>query len=313
VGSIPTRSRHSRAMTVKRALVVLNPVAGRGRGSRLGRPIAEAFRDRGWHVEMRPTTRPGEERDLAFEGARDGWELVIAAGGDGTVHGVANGILAAERPETTLGIIGIGTGNDFAKLTGLPVRAVKAAVEALERGRPRRFDVGRVAGEYFTNGLGVGFDTAVLDQMQRYPNLRGFALYVAAVLRAFARFRPVTVGLASAEHTHTGPLVLAEVAIGTTAGGGFRLTPRADPTDGLFDVCAIREVGFLRFVRYLPRVIAGRHEGLAEVTAFRTAHIRITTPGIPLTVHLDGELRRYDAPSVEAEVVTQRLPVLCVS
>jgi len=311
VGSIPTRSRH-RPGGVKRAFVVVNPVAGRGRGARLARPIAETFRERGWDVDVRETTFAGEERDLADAGARAGWPLVVAAGGDGTVHGAANGILRSGVHGATLGVLAIGTGNDFAGLVGAP-REVEHGVIALERGTDHAFDVGQADTEYFTNSFGVGFDTAVLTEMNRLSGLRGPSLYLAAVYRAFVRYRAPTIAVTAREHRTSGPAMLTEVSIGRTAGGGFKLTPDADPSDGLFDVCLIRRVGLWTFLRYAPQVITGRLGGLPPITTFRTAAVRLGTPGLPLTAHLDGELRRYDGEELELRVVPRVLRVRCAT
>jgi len=297
---------------VRRAFVIVNPVAGRGRGGRLARPIAEAFRGRGWDVEMHETARPGAERDLAEAGARAGWPLIVAAGGDGTVHGAANGIVRAGVGTAALGVLGIGTGNDFARLVGAPGQ-VERGIMALENGVDRPFDVGCAGDEYFTNGFGVGFDTAVIAEMQRLPTLRGSALYLAAVYRAFLRFRAPTIAIDAPEHTASAATMLIEVSIGRTAGGGFRLTPDADPADGLFDVCQIRQVGIWMFLRYVPRVLRGTHAGLPPVTMFRSARLRIGTPGIPLVAHLDGELRRYPEESISLSVVPGALRVRCAA
>jgi YegS/Rv2252/BmrU family lipid kinase len=297
---------------VKRAFVVVNPVAGRGRGARLARPIAETFRDRGWDAEVHETRFAGEERDLAETGARAGWPLVVAAGGDGTVHGCANGILRSGVPAARLGVLGIGTGNDFAGLVGAPPQ-VERGVLALEHGRDDAFDVGQVDGEYFTNGFGVGFDTAVLTEMARLPGLRGSALYVAAVYRAFLRYRAPTITVVAAERQTSEAALLTEVSIGRTAGGGFKLTPDADPSDGLFDICMIRRVGFWTFLRYAPRVLAGTPAGLPPVTMFQSATVRVGTPGLPLVAHLDGELRHYGDHDVELRVVPRALQVRCAT
>lgn len=296
---------------MKRAFVIVNPEAGRGRGRRLARPITEAFHARGWEAEVRATTFAGEERELAAAGATAGWPLVVAVGGDGTVHGAANGLLRSGRSEqTALGVIGIGTGNDFARLIGASGKLAEG-VAALEHGTDRHFDVGEVEQEYFTNGFGVGFDTAVLLQMQRMPALRGSALYATAVYRAFLRFRAPTIELRADGREESGPAMLAEIAIGRTAGGGFRLTPEADPSDGLFDVCMIRRVGLWSFLRYLPRVVTGTHASLPPVSLFRTATVRVTTPGVPVVAHLDGELRRYEQDVLDLRVRPRALRVRC--
>jgi YegS/Rv2252/BmrU family lipid kinase len=297
---------------VKRAFVIINPVAGRGRGARLARSIADTFRSRDWEVAVRETHAPGDEGALAETGARDGWPLVVAAGGDGTVHGAANGLLRSGSRSTALGVLGIGTGNDFARLVGAPGQ-VERGVIALETDVERSFDVGEVEGEYFTNGFGVGFDTAVLKEMQGLPTLRGSALYAVAVYRAFLGYRAPTITVRSAEQAVSAPTMLTEVSIGRTAGGGFKLTPDADPSDGLFDVCMIRQVGLWRFLRWVPRVVAGTHGSLPPVTMFRTPEIQIGTPGRPLVAHLDGELRHYASDTVTLRVVPQALRVRCTA
>ena len=311
MGSIPTRSRHASGR-VKRAFVIINPTAGRGRGARLAHAIGAVFRDRGWEIQLHETRTAGEERDLAEAGARAGWPLIVAAGGDGTVHGAANGIVRSGATQTALGILGIGTGNDFARLVGAPSQ-VERGIIALEHGTDRAMDMGHVDGEYFTNGFGVGFDTAVLTEMARLPALRGSALYAVAVYRAFLRYRAPTISVTAAERTASGPAMLIEVAIGRTAGGGFRLTPQADPADGLFDVCMIRQVGLWTFLRYVPRVIKGTHASLPPVTMFQAAAVRLGTPGLPLVAHLDGELRRYESEAVDLRVVPGALRVRCAT
>ena len=310
VGSIPTRSRQ--AGILRPALVVLNPAAGRGRGRRQARDVIGALEASGFSCTVRETDRPGHERVLARDGAADGWETVIAAGGDGTVHGAANGLLDAGRPNAALGVVPMGTGNDFAKIAGLAVGTGEAA-RRLARAVVRRFDVGRVGAERFTNGCGIGFGPAVIQAMVNFPRLRGFPLYVASVYQAFFRFTPPTVRLHSAEWTLDAPVTMVEVAIGTTAGGGFRLTPDARPDDGLLDVCVIRRIGALQFLRYVPRVMAGRHGALPPVHIFRTQQIRLTVPGVPLTAHLDGELRTMSGDTIEIGIEPGRLPVLCAS
>jgi diacylglycerol kinase (ATP) len=149
--------------------------------------------------------------------------------------------------------------------------------------------------------------------MQRLAGFRGRALYAAAVARAFLRFRAPTIELRAADRDASAPSMLTEVSIGRSAGGGFRLTPDADPRDGLFDVCMIRRVGLWSFLRYMPRLLAATHATAPPFTLFRTAHLRLGTPGIPLMAHLDGELRSYRDHEVELRVVPQALRVRCAT
>ena len=298
---------------MREAFIILNPEAGRGRGRRAESPIGVAAREQGWKVAIESTRYPGEERELATRAADDGWPTVVAAGGDGTVHEVANGLLQNGPSSALLGHIPLGTGNDFARLLGIPGRSVAESMAVLSRASECRFDVGRALGEYFINAMGIGFGAAVVTETLRLKHLSGFALYLAAAWRAFLKFEAPTLEVKLDQSRESGRVMMVEVLVGQTAGGGFRLTPDADPSDGMFDVCLIREVGLLTFLRYLPRVMRGTHAGLPPVTIARSRRVTIECPEGPPTVHLDGELRTAPSSTVEIETLPASLKVLCGS
>jgi YegS/Rv2252/BmrU family lipid kinase len=301
------------ALSVKRAFLILNPAAGRGRGARLAKPLADVARAMGWDVVVRLTKRAGEEVDLAVEAREDGWPIVIAVGGDGTVHGTANGLLADGPTAVTLGHVPVGTGNDYARSLGIGRHRPAEILRQVLSGTRRLFDVGRVDGEYFVNDMGAGFDAEVVRQTLRMDYLTGFPLYVAAVVRTFGSFVPPEIQIESAEHTETAWCMMCNVSIGVRQGGGFRLAPDAVPDDGLLDVCLIRRVGLRKFVRYLPRVVRGTHGNIPEVAMFRTTSVRITGVSGPLPVQLDGELRYPDHEELEVTILPKHLHVLCVA
>jgi YegS/Rv2252/BmrU family lipid kinase len=276
---------------VLHALVIVNPAAGRGRAQRVQDGVARAFRAQGWTVDVAVTERATHATDLACAAARAGVQRVIAVGGDGLVHEVANGLLAAGS-DAQLGVVPMGSGNDFAKLTGVYRHSPERAVARLVTAQPRRFDVGRVGNEWFVNSLGVGFGPAVVRlRNETAGRLKGFLSYLVPILRAFATFRPPRCDLHAAEFTESGYIMMVEVCNGTTAGGSYRFAPEADPADGRLDVCVVRRVGLPRFLIAIPRVIRGTHVGMREVTMFRTRELEIRTPDEPLLLHLDGELR----------------------
>ncbi|MGH7569085.1 MAG: diacylglycerol/lipid kinase family protein [Gemmatimonadales bacterium] len=293
------------------ALLILNPAAGRGAARRAKDPVARAFRSQGWTVELVVTERPGHATELARRAAQDGVERVVAVGGDGAVHEVANGLLTAGRgADVTLGVVPIGSGNDFAKLVGTyrhpPERAVARIVTAV----PRRFDVGRALDEYFVNSMGFGFGPAVVRTRNAMPSLTGFVSYLVPVLREFWSFRPPRFDLAAAEHRETGYMMMVEVCNGTTAGGNYRFAPAADPADGRLDVCLIRRVSLPRFLLAIPRVLRGTHTKMKEVTLFRTRTLTIRCPEAPLLLHLDGELRETGLHECTVHLEPKRLKVL---
>ncbi len=298
---------------MNRAFVILNPVAGRGKGVGLERPIAETARQLGWDVVVRSTRRAGQERALAAEARRDGWPVVLAVGGDGTVHGTVNGLLADGPTPVVLGHVPVGSGNDYARALGLRPAPVPDNVRRVLGGRRAAFDVGRVADEYFVNGMGVGFDAEVVRQTLRMSGLTGFPLYLAAVLRTFRAFEAPDLRIDAPQHSEQSRMMMLNVSIGLTQGGGFRIAPDARPDDGLLHVCLIRRVGLVKFLRYLPRVIRGTHGTLPEVSMFRAEHVRVTGVSGPLAVQLDGELRYPKGDSIEVRVFPRYLQVLCAA
>ncbi|HXF94780.1 MAG TPA: YegS/Rv2252/BmrU family lipid kinase [Gemmatimonadales bacterium] len=279
---------------------MVNPAAGRGAKGRAADRAARAFRAQGWAVDLVRTAAPGHASSLAAEAARHGLRRVVAVGGDGTVHEVANGLLHS-RSDAALGVVPTGSGNDFAKLVGTYRHDPERAAARVAAARVRAFDAGRAAGEYFVNTMGFGFGPAVVEVRNTMPTLRGFLSYLVPVIRAFAGFRPPRLEIQAAEHEERGNMMMVEVCNGTTAGGSYRFAPEADPGDGRLDVCLIRQVGLLRFLAAIPRVMRGTHLTMKEVALFRTRRLVIRSPDRALVLHLDGELR---APGIHECTVT---------
>ena len=291
------------------AHVILNPAAGRGAARRAESVVARAFRAQGWAVDVARTEGPGHGQELAAQAVRQGARHVIAVGGDGTVHEVANGLLRSDA-DAALGVVPVGSGNDFAKLVGVyghdPVRAVARLVTA----GSRRFDAGRVLGEWFVNSVGFGFGPAVVQRRNRMPHLRGFLSYLVPIVQTFFRFEPPIFDVAAPGFRERGYMMMIEVCNGTTAGGSYRFAPDADPADGKMDVCLIRRVSLPRFLLALPRVMRGTHVTMREVAVIKTAKLVVRSPEQPLVVHVDGELREPGVNECTVELERGRLNVL---
>ncbi len=312
VGSIPTRSRHlpsapRRALTT---LVILNPAAGHGHGARVEREVLDTARACWGEVELVRTEAPGHALELA-RGLPDGVERVLSVGGDGTVHDVANGLLSrGSTPIPPLGVVPVGTGNDFAKMIGTARLGPAAAIGALAAGATRPFDVGRVWGEYFVNSLGVGLDADVARRVNQYKHWPGSLGYVVAALQAVLHRRAQRLRIDVDDRSWSEPTTVLEIGVGPCAGGVFYLVPDARPDDGLLDVCAVGAFGWRFLLTKAPLVLTGRHTTLTEVRMARGSLVRVTSEEGPLTAHLDGELRGSGQTSLEATVVPGALPVL---
>ncbi len=289
--------------------MVLNPAAGSGAAARALDPIAREFHRQGWAVHVERSEGPGHAAELAARAAEAGATRVVAVGGDGTVHEVANGLLR-HGGDVTLGVVPIGSGNDFAKLVGVYRHSPARAVRRLVTARTVSFDVGRVGDEYFVNSMGFGFGPAVVRVRNAMPGLSGFASYFVPVLRAFAGFRPPRLEIRAAGFSETGYMMMVEVCNGTTAGGSYRFAPDAQPADGRLDVCLVRRVSLPRFLLAVPRVMRGTHGTMREVALFQTREVTIRSLDGPLLLHLDGELREPAASQCTVRVDPARLKVM---
>jgi len=294
---------------VLHAHVILNPAAGRGAARRVESIVARAFRAQGWAVDVVRTEGPGHAQVLAAQAVRQGAKHVVAVGGDGTVHEVANGLLGGNT-DAALGVVPIGSGNDFAKLLGLFGHDPLHAVARLVTARSRRFDAGRVAGEWFVNSVGFGFAPAVVKTRNRMQHLRGFLSYLVPVVQTFFQFEPMVFDVTAAGFHERGYMMMIEVCNGTTSGGSYRFAPDADPADGKLDVCLIRRVSLPRFLVAIPRVMRGTHVKMREVALIKTAKLVVRSPAQPLMLHVDGELREPGVNECTVELERGRLNVL---
>jgi diacylglycerol kinase family enzyme len=269
--------------------VIFNPVAARGRAKYRLERLRQAL---GTRADFQPTLRPGHAEELALEAAHAGFPVVAAAGGDGTLHEVANGMLRAGRPDVTFAVFPMGSANDYAFTLGLTLEDMIKEGPAKS---VRRVDVGLVRSEtgrqrYFVNGLGLGFNGAVTLETRRIRWLQGLPLYLLGFLGALWRryhFAPMEVAF-DGQALRT-PTFALSVAIGKRE-GNLVVAPHAVPDDGLFDYLHVGTLSRLEILRYLPRLATGG-ELPADHPAIRMGRcreIRVRSE-VPVIVHLDGE------------------------
>jgi diacylglycerol kinase (ATP) len=296
--------------------VILNPMSRNGTGRRFRSVIERELDRRRIPFDLVQTEGPWHARDLAREAADAGIDRIVAAGGDGTVHEVANGIVAAGVNGTALGMIPIGTGNDFIKMIpGIASREHAFSALALPYVHPVDVGVVRWAGhtEYFVNAMGTGIDVEVVRRLRRSSVLPGGAIYVSALIRALVSYRPLPVELTVDDKRLDTNIMILAVCNGGSIGGSFRICPDAVATDGLLDVCIISEMPVLRNVRMVPRVLSGTHAGHPGVTFLRGRTITLrVVDARPLAFQLDGELREAadGAAGLTVSLAATRLPVI---
>lgn len=299
--------------------IILNPKSGGGSGRRTRPEVERELTRRGIAFTLEETTRRGQAAELARAAALQGATTVVAAGGDGTVHEVVNGLLDARNQgadaESVLAVIPIGTGNDFVKtVTGGTDR--ERAYQVLATGLVRHFDLGRVSwdggSEYFMNAIGTGIDVEVVRQIMRLPRLPGVLSYLVGLVRALRRFRPIPLQLRIDGESFEQRVMIIAVGNGFCLAGGFHLFPGALPDDGRLDVCIVDELSLPQVVRVLPRVMRGRHTNHPRVAMHTASTIDIQVQGdTPLFFQVDGELREPPAARhLRIEIEPGVLPVL---
>jgi YegS/Rv2252/BmrU family lipid kinase len=300
---MPTRTVH----------VILNPASGGGRAGRLRAEIEAALHARSLQVVLHETQSAAHARQLAQDAVQAGASMVAAAGGDGTIHDVANGLLRSGQ-SVPLAIIPVGTGNDFSKV--VPGTASRAqAFQTIAAPEIRYFDAGLATWsggcEYFINGMGTGIDVEVVRQIMRLPALPGPVKYLLGLLRALAVYRPVTLRARLSDEVIERSVMMFAVGNGICQGGGFYLTPQARADDQLLELCVVRQIPLWQVPLVLPRVLRGTHAAHGAVTMRSFKRIRFeTVDGRALFFQLDGELREPpDAHWLEVQVQPGVLPV----
>jgi YegS/Rv2252/BmrU family lipid kinase len=263
---------------------IVNPRSGGRRGIRCWHQVRPILAEAGWRIDETLTERRGHARELA---ATSTAQVVLAVGGDGTAHEVANGILAGRR-RATLAVLPVGTGNDFARALGLP-RDPFAAAAALVRAKPQTIDVGEVNGRHFLTISGCGFDGEVARLVNAWPKVfGGVVMYALGILKMLATYRPVDVTVSVDGSTRRERLFL--MAVGNTAwnAGGMWLVPAARPDDGILHAVIAGPLTKMETLLVLPKVFSGRHLEHPKIRQVQAREIQISG-ATPLAVQADGE------------------------
>jgi YegS/Rv2252/BmrU family lipid kinase len=267
-------------------------------------------------IEWSGTVYPGHAIDLARQAGE--FDVVIAMGGDGTVHEVMNGLMqipAEKRP--ILGIVPVGSGNDFAHSIGtprIPTEALKRAIE----GDPTTVDLGLMTDEhgrkeYFDNTLGIGFGAIVTIRSHRLPILRGFLMYLTAVIQTIILdHNPMTMQIETDTEKWEQKAIYLIICNGPREGGGFLIAPEAKIDDGIFHYAMITDVSRAMMFRIVPEVMKGTHGRFKQVKMGTCKKFTLKADR-PLYIHADGEI--YTGPGtnlrgVSFEILPNALKVI---
>ena len=281
-------------MPKHRVKMILNPNADLGRAWRQAadlRPVVEQYGGADWTGTVYPT----HAIELARQAAEEGYELIISVGGDGTVHEVINGIMQVpveNRPR--IGIVPLGSGNDFAHAVGIDPRPAYA-LQNVFTGKSRRIDIGRLEDgsgrvEYWDNALGIGFDATVTIRSRKFTYMSGFMIYFLAVLQTILLNHDAPrMHITTDNETWTDELLMLVLANGSREGGGFLVAPQAQPDDGVHDYVCIQHVSRPMMLRLIPEVMRGTHGRFRQVRMGKLTRMELNSEA-PLTIHVDGEI-----------------------
>ncbi|MCL2150237.1 MAG: diacylglycerol kinase family lipid kinase [Dehalococcoidia bacterium] len=290
------------------AKVIVNPAAGTRTAYRCWPEIRSLLRGGGLPFDFQYTEGAGHAALIARTAVSNGYRLLVAVGGDGTINEVANGILTASCAEVvTLGIVGTGTGNDLVRSLGLPREYAQACRRLIagyqhhaidSNGEYLCIDVGLVAymaggvpcERYFVNGAGVGFDAEVVEAAGKMPRRFGHTVpFVMGLLRTLPSYRNKWIRLTVDDQTEEARILSVVVSNGAYFGGGMRIAPDAMLTDQKLNMVAIGDVGKVELLRVFPRVYKGTHITHPKVRAVRVEEVAVVSQERTL-LQADGEL-----------------------
>jgi diacylglycerol kinase (ATP) len=273
--------------------VVVNPASGKGRGQRLVQPVLRALSEAtgGATVAHAVSSRAGDEVNIAQQALARGYRRLVAVGGDGTWSNVGNAILRSGQ-DAALGLMAGGTGCDLAKSLDVPAQDPRAAARVVAGGRSRAIDVGTIENRHFLNVVGFGFDIAVIEDSWRVRYLRGAPLYLYCALRQLYSFPGFAVEMAvDSQPGRQADMLMLVIANARVFGGGFRIAPTADLSDGQLDAVAFDNMPRRRRFPIMLSLLRGTHAAAPEVKTSRAASFRLRFPGPP-AYETDGEWNR---------------------
>lgn len=290
--------------------IILNPFAGKGKAFRSIRKIEKYLQKHYMEYDMVITDSPKQAINFAFESANQGIEYIIVAGGDGTINEVLNGIMMSDNPEKVkLGIIPIGGGNDFIKNIYYPKKLEKQ-IKLLRRRNTQKIDIGHVEDYYFINTLGIGFDAQVAITYSKSKTLDGSGGYMKAVMKTLIKCKSYPVEIQVNDISIKGDKLFVSVGNGKCCGGKFHLTPDAKIDDGVFDFCIIDKLTRREIIKFLPKVIKGKHVNLPMVKMMQSNEI-IVKSEIDLPVYLDGEIPDLkDRKNINIKILPNKLNLI---
>lgn len=278
----------------RKVKIILNPMADMGKAYKVANDLRPIVVEHG-NVDWSGTVFPTHATELARQAGKDGYDIVIAMGGDGTVHEVVNGLMQIpEKKRPIMGVVPVGSGNDFAHAIGIPMQSDRALAHALN-GEPSTVDIGLMTDEngrqeYFDNSVGIGFDAVVTIRSHKLPIVRGFLMYLTAVIQTILlNHQPSKMQITADGETWEQSNLMVAACNGPREGGGFMIAPDAKNDDGIMNYMMIAKCSRPMMFRLVPEVMNGTH-GRFDLVKMGTCQKFSLTSDLPVYIHADGEI-----------------------
>lgn len=294
--------------------ILLNPYANRWRARSKGPEIESVCRTAGLDYDLSIIPAPGGAEEAAKSALSEGFDVVVAAGGDGTVSEVVNGLItvAGDGPTAPLGIMPLGTGNDFNDMSFLP-RDLTAAAQTIAKGHTILVDAGQVTvdGEtrYFDNNCALAMEPMVTLEHIRMKRTSGNIRYVLALFKALIKLKAWQMEITWDHGSYDGPAYLLSICNSSRTGGLFPIAPGARMDDGLLDVVLAPEVSKARVLVLITRLFRGTHIFDPQVTHVQTSTLDVKCVP-PTPVHADGEIIAETAGHIEYQIIPDKITLL---
>lgn len=274
-------------MLLKRARIIYNPTAGRELFRKELPMVLEKLEQAGYETSAHATTGEGDATNEARLAVERKYDLVVVAGGDGTINEVVTGIAEAEY-KPILGIVPAGTTNDFARALSIP-RDIKKAVDIIVENRVQALDIGKVNDQYFVNIAGGGDLTELTYEVPiKMKSAIGQLAYYIKGIEMLPSLHPVSVTIEYDEHVFTGEIMLFLVANTNSVGGFEKLAPNALIDDGYFDLLILKKTSLPEFLRLATAGLRGAHIEEDKLIYAQAKRIKVT-PNEKMLLNIDGE------------------------
>jgi diacylglycerol kinase (ATP) len=298
-----------------KAKVILNPYANRWKAIHRRSELEKALQENSIQYNLSITDKPGDGTILATQATLDGCDLIIAAGGDGSISEVVNGIFAAsDRMENlklpALGIMPLGSANDLAVNLHLPKDLLSCA-SVIAQGNSKLMDVGIVNGRIFDNNSAVGLEPTITLIQENIPYLRGVLRYLLATLIGVLKNTHWDMHLEWDNGKYSGPITLVTVGNNPVTGGAFYMTPHANAFDGKLTFVYGYMRTRLQVLRLLPRTMKTGKDSYVEhpdIHEFHTTWLKIRSDQ-PTPMHADGEIQSKAVREIEYKVFPSKLAI----